>query len=138
MAYPIGEILKKSRIAANFSIKEISELLIADGIKASEKTIYGWESGNSQPTPSTLFTLCKYYGIQDVLSTFSDTTGDMNFTNSEKNLISKYRTLDAHGKKIVDTILELEWKHSITSIPPKVIDYAIDLSPNGNNQKEGE
>lgn len=127
MTYPIGEILKRCRIDANISVREISELLISDGIKASEKTIYGWESGNSQPTPSTLFALCKYYGIKDVLSTFSDTTDDMNFSNSEKNLINKYRTLDRHGKKVVDTILELEWKRSVTSSKQKVMDYAINL-----------
>lgn len=37
MKYKIGETLKKCRLDANKSIKEISDLLISKGFKASEK-----------------------------------------------------------------------------------------------------
>ena len=47
----IGENLKKCRVDAKKSVKEISDLLKSKGFKASEKTIYSWESGNSQPSP---------------------------------------------------------------------------------------
>lgn len=70
MKSSIGEILKKCRLESGKSVKDISDLLISKGFKASEKTIYSWESGNSQPTPDALLIMCKAYGISDVLSTF--------------------------------------------------------------------
>ena len=70
MKSSIGETLKKCRLDAGKSVKEISDLLISKGFKASEKTIYSWESGNSQPTPDALLIMCKAYGISDVLGTF--------------------------------------------------------------------
>ena len=62
MKSTVGETLRKCRIAAGKSVREMSELLTANGFKASEKTIYSWETGNSQPTPD--------YGVEDVLGTF--------------------------------------------------------------------
>lgn len=70
MKSSIGEILKKCRLESGKSVKDISDLLISKGFKASEKTIYSWENGNSQPTPSALLIMCKAYGIDDVLGTF--------------------------------------------------------------------
>jgi transcriptional regulator with XRE-family HTH domain len=66
----IGETLKKCRLEAGFSVKEISDFLISKGFKASEKTVYSWETGNSQPSPDALLVMCKYYGVNDVLETF--------------------------------------------------------------------
>ena len=48
MKSTVGETLRKCRIAAGKSVREMSELLTANGFKASEKTIYSWENGNSQ------------------------------------------------------------------------------------------
>lgn len=70
MKQKIGETLKKCRLDANKTVKEISDLLISKGFKASEKTIYSWETGNSQPSPDALLIMCKAYGITDVLGTF--------------------------------------------------------------------
>lgn len=70
MKSSIGETLKKCRLDAGKSVKEISDLLISKGFKASEKTIYSWECGNSQPTPDALLIMCKAYGVSDVLGAF--------------------------------------------------------------------
>ena len=70
MKSAIGETLKKCRIEAGITVKEISDLLTSKGFKASEKTIYSWENGNSQPTPDALLIMCKAYGVSDVLGTF--------------------------------------------------------------------
>lgn len=105
----IGEILKEHRINANISVKQISEQLIAKGFKASEKTIYSWESNNSHPTPDALLTMCKAYGITDVLSAFSNIeTGYDKPSKSEWELIKKYRLLDKHGIKTVNYVLNSE------------------------------
>lgn len=73
MKSSIGETLKKCRLESGKSVKEISDLLISKGFKASEKTIYSWENGNSQPTPDALLIMCKAYGVSDILTTFGYT-----------------------------------------------------------------
>ena len=70
MPKDIGKTLKECRISSKMSVKDISDLLTQKGYKASESTIYSWENGNSQPTPGALLTMCKAYGVEDVLSTF--------------------------------------------------------------------
>lgn len=65
-----GERLKAIRLSAGRSVAEVSVYLTSLGRKASEKTIYSWESGRSQPTPDTLLELCDFYGVSDVLAAF--------------------------------------------------------------------
>ena len=67
MKSTVGETLRKCRIAAGKSVREMSELLTSNGFKASEKTIYSWENGNSQPNPDALLVMCQAYGVKDVL-----------------------------------------------------------------------
>lgn len=114
MGQSIGETLKKCRIKAGKSVKEISDLLISKGFKASEKTIYSWEKNNSQPTPGALLIMCKAYGINDVLETFGygqkkNSDPETNCTDflvslDEKEHIKNYRLLDKCGKELIDTI----------------------------------
>lgn len=122
MDYSIGETLKKCRIEAGKSVKEISDLLISKGFKASEKTIYSWEKNNSQPTPGALLIMCKAYGINDVLETFGygqkkNTDSEIYRTDflmslDEKEHIKKYRKLDNDGKELVDMVTLLEVKRT--------------------------
>ncbi len=126
MSKNIGKILKECRIAANITVKEISELLTQRGFKASESTVYSWENDNSQPTPGALLTMCTAYGIEDVLSTFGyngyKEDGGLILNINEQDLIEKYRALDEHGKKMVDFTLQEEWARS-TSINNNIITY---------------
>lgn len=118
MGQSIGETLKKCRIKAGKSVKEISDLLISKGFKASEKTIYSWEKNNSQPTPGALLIMCKAYGINDVLETFGygqkkNSDSETNCTDflvslDEKEHIKNYRLLDDDGRELVDTVTLLE------------------------------
>jgi len=62
-----GAKLRAARVTSNKTVPEVSAYLISLGAKASEKTIYSWESGRSQPGPDTLLDLCKFYGVSDVL-----------------------------------------------------------------------
>lgn len=65
-----GTKLKSIRTSANKSVAEVSVYLTSLGRKASEKTIYSWEAGRSQPTPDTLLDMCEFYGVNDVLTAF--------------------------------------------------------------------
>ena len=97
MKSSIGETLKKCRLNAGKSVKEISELLVSKGFKASEKTIYSWESGNSQPTPDALLIMCKAYGITDVLGTFG-------YTSQEPTTIAAHFDGDEYTEEELDEI----------------------------------
>ncbi|MBC8546082.1 helix-turn-helix transcriptional regulator [Clostridiaceae bacterium NSJ-31] len=67
----IGETLKQARIKAGLKVQDVSELMKSSGYeKASVKTVYSWESGNSQPAPDYFLKLCDLYGITDILSAF--------------------------------------------------------------------
>lgn len=67
----IGEKLKQARISAGYKVQEVSAALKAAGYdKASVKTVYSWESGNSQPSPDYFLKLCDLYGISDILGAF--------------------------------------------------------------------
>ncbi len=69
-----GSKIKKARIQAGVSVKEISELLISKGLRATPNTIYSWENGNSQPTPDALLYMCRRYGVTDPLGFFGYTS----------------------------------------------------------------
>lgn len=65
-----GTRLKEIRLSAGKTVSEVSSYLTSLGYKASEKTIYSWEAGRSQPTPDPFLDLCKYCGVDDILSVF--------------------------------------------------------------------
>ena len=108
--------LKAIRVAANVSIAELSGYLTSLGYKASEKTIYSWESGNSQPTPSALLDLCRFCAVDDVLAAFG--------YNHEQNkddarLIKNFHALNEEGQE-------------------KLLDYSDDLVDTGKYKKHGK
>lgn len=147
----IGTVLKESRERAGFSVKDISDILIKKGFKASEKTIYSWESGNSHPTPDALLEMCSAYQIQNVLHEFGysgyndDESIQLNLP--EQQLIKKYRQLDQHGQDTVSIILERELertkqvqaistpeKDDVPSPSVRIINYYQRLASAGTGQ----
>lgn len=117
MPFEIGSTLKKYRNEAKISVKQISDILINKGFKASEKTIYSWESGNSQPSPDALLIMCDAYGIKDILSAFGydgyNKDGSIILNIDETDLIEKYRIIERYspkGKESVDFILNREYE----------------------------
>ena len=91
----IGKILKESRISSGISVKEISDILVSKGYKASESTIYSWENENSQPTPGAFLVMCGTYGIKNVFNTFGyngyNEDGSIQLNIREIDIIEKYR-----------------------------------------------
>lgn len=108
----LGKILKESRIAAGISVKEISDLLMNKGYKASESTIYSWENENSQPTPGAFLVMCSAYNIKNILDTFGyngyNEDGSIQLNLKEIEHIEKYRSLDPYGQETVSYILDRE------------------------------
>lgn len=106
----IGSKLKELRESNSISVNEVSDLLIQNGYKASPKTIYGWENEHSQPNCDVLLYLCKLYNVVDILATFGYESNRNTISPYELERIQKYRALDEHGKEVVDTNLNLEYK----------------------------
>ena len=104
----IGEKLRELREKNNLTRKEAVEKLKELGFDISDKTLYGYESGRNSANADMFLSLCKIYGCQNIMETFSDSVDDILFTNDEWNMIEEYRVLDAHGKEIIDFVLKKE------------------------------
>ncbi len=102
---PISTLLKQLRKASGYSAKDAARELSAYEFSLSEKTLYGYENGISMPNADVFLALCKIYGCDDPVHL----TGDNGFSPEEYELIKKYRVLDVHGKRVVESALELEY-----------------------------
>jgi len=117
----IGLALKKVRLAAGLTQKQAAEKL---GRK--QQTLASWEIGQAQPDANTLFTLCAVYGTSvDEAFGFAETkkspasakagSGDniMPFSKSvdakTRGHMEKYLSLDSFGRKVVDTVTDVEF-----------------------------
>ena len=65
-----GSKLRAVRSSSGKTVPEISAHLISLGYKASEKTIYSWESGRSQPTPDAFLELCEFCNTKNIMEIF--------------------------------------------------------------------
>ncbi len=138
MQKEIGKTLKECRISAKMTVKEISEILINKGYKASESTIYSWENENSQPTPGAFLVMCGAYGIKDVLNTFGyngyNDDGSIKLNIKEIELMENYRSLDPLGQSHVDTLLDWEVERAkqlqaARESPAPILSAVIDTVP---------
>lgn len=90
----ISKVLKYYRKQNKLSVTEVSVLLKDNNLSVAPKTIYGWESGQTQPDADTLLLLCKIYGIENILETFgyeNGSTSPIILTEFEETLIMRYR-----------------------------------------------
>ena len=103
----IGKVLKAYRKKCKYSVEDVSIRLKERNIQAAAKTIYGWESSQSQPNADTLLTLCEMYNIENILSTFGySDKEDFQLTSQERALIKSYR---AHPE--VQTAINILLQH---------------------------
>ena len=121
----IGDKLRKLRERNNLTRKEAVDKLQSLGIEISDKTLYGYESGRNAANADMFLALCKIYNCTNIANEFSNNSEDVLFTNAEWDIIEKYRTLDSHGKKMVDFTLNEEWLRSTQPLEERTM---IDLS----------
>ena len=108
MSESFGSILKRERIRANISVKEISEKLILKGFKAGISAIYNWENDISQPSPDILLNICREYGIADILDTFGYSGSDLysfHLTSTGRRIGHLYEIAKPNDQKVVETVL---------------------------------
>lgn len=108
----IGSVLRESRINSKMTVEQVSKVLTEQGYKASQKTVYSWENGNSRPDIEILMKLCDLYGIKDILRTFGydgyKEDGSIQLNMKEIEHIEKFRSLDDFGKEHISYELDRE------------------------------
>ena len=102
--------LKYYRKLNGLSVNDVSAILKKNHFQAAPKTIYGWESGNTQPDADTLMILCEIYHIENVLEAFGyqqpSKEDTIQLTDHERKLILKYRQ-EKEMQPAVDRLLNL-------------------------------
>ena len=110
----IALVLKQYRKHSNLTVQQVADILAANGYQVAPKTIYGWESGATQPDADTLMFLCELYEMKDVLSAFGYRKNPKNLqilNSSEKDLITNFRN-HPEMQKAVLKLLDI--------VPPQV------------------
>ena len=88
----IPKVLKEYRKKNKYTVNDVSIMLHERSLDVAPKTIYGWESGQANPSADMLLTLCEMYNITDILAAFGfSDNGDFHVTNHEQALIESYR-----------------------------------------------
>ena len=90
----LGKIIATYRKQNNLSQTQLSEILMKNGFKASNKAISSWEKDTTEPSASLLLFLCKQLGITDIYGEY--------YGNNPSNPLSG---LNEEGKeKVLDYI----------------------------------
>ena len=88
----IAKVLKAYRKQNHLTVNDVSILLEERSFTAAPKTIYGWESGQANPSADILLTLCDLYNITDILEAFGyENNENFHVTPSEQAIIKAYR-----------------------------------------------
>lgn len=105
----LGTVLKELRKKKKLTAKETSDKLLSMGYEISDKTLSGYETGIRMPNADVFMALCKIYDCKNILEMFSFIKADYSIpTDTEWNIIEKYRSLDDYGKETVDIALDRE------------------------------
>lgn len=101
-----NERLKSLRAQASLTQKQLGEI-----IGVSVMAIRNWETGTKQPSMQAIIALASalHTSSDVILGIKPDTTlAKSPISRGEATLLTNYRLLDTHGKKIVNTVCSLE------------------------------
>lgn len=101
----LGDRIREARESKNLKQSDLAKII---GV-SSGAIISNWEKNINKPDADKILKLCEALNITPgyLLS-----YGVEGLSFKEKALIQKYRALDAHGKEIIDTLLDIEFKHA--------------------------
>ena len=94
--------LREARKKAQLSAKEAGDI-----VDRSERTIFLWESGKTEPNAEQLITLCKAYGVDITFFFPPELTKPENLNNVERTIIERYRELNPDDKAVLYGLLEI-------------------------------
>lgn len=104
MSLTFGNKIREARKTQNLTQKQLAE-----AIGAKHNSVSDWENDKNKPDPDTIELLC---GVLKVTPNYLLKSSDEDFSPKEKQIIKKYRSLDLHGKEMVDFTLLKEWERS--------------------------
>lgn len=88
----IPKVLREYRKLNRYSIKDVALMLHEHDFDVAQKTIYGWEGGQAQPSADILLTLCEIYNIPNILAAFGyKDCEEIQLSSQERALIKSYR-----------------------------------------------
>ena len=126
----MGSRIKEARIQKGFT-----QEYLANKIGVTKSAIANYENEISTPKIELLYKLFDVlqcdanYLYQDEMNSLADKDESVALSLKEKTHIKKYRTLDEHGKKLVDNVLNLECERvEATRTPVIPIGNVITLS----------
>lgn len=101
----IGDKIRERRLELNLTQAQLAMLT-----DIKKNTISNYENNISSPNEENILKLMKALKCDaNYIFEWSENE-DINLSLSEKKNIKKYRTLDEHGKKAVDKILDIEYE----------------------------
>lgn len=127
--------LKEARINKGLKQEELAKL-----VGKSKNVISNWERGDNKPDADTLFELCDILDVDANFLLGWESNQNISLSINEQNHIKKYRSLDSHGKELVDIVLEKEYerrlepKEFIQLLPPIVIPSYGHIASAGTGQ----
>lgn len=104
----IANFIKQLRKTSGLSADEVATELKKYDIAISSKTLYGYENGASMLNADVFVALCRIYRCDNPMDLF----GNSSMKPYEISMVEKYRSLDPHGKEMVDFTLLKEWERS--------------------------
>lgn len=107
-----------SRLRQARKAKQLTQKELAAKIKAAHNSISNWENDQNMPDPDTIQHLCwalevqpnYFFSIESVPPLSAAGISVSNFTESELELIRKFRSLDDRGKSAVLNVLNHEYE----------------------------
>ena len=100
----IGDRLKKRRLELKITQAQLSKLT-----KIKITTISNYENNISTPNEDNIYKLMEALQCDANYLFGQFLSGEFTLSYAEKQSITKYRSLDEHGKKVVDFILDEEY-----------------------------
>lgn len=112
LKHEIAKNLEYYRKKSNLTQKDLAEKL---GVKYN--TISSWENEINSIDVEILFNICEVLDVSivDMYGQYASIDECANFTNEEKEIIQKYRTISPLGKKVVNSILDIHYNDKINS-----------------------
>ena len=96
------ERLKEARVNARLTQEQLAEK-----IGVAKTTLSGYENGNREPSVATVAKMMQELQV-DANYLYQDEMG--NLTQSEMWQMEKYRSLDRHGRELVQLVLDKEFE----------------------------
>lgn len=112
----ISALLKDKRHESGLTGGEVVQKLKGYGIEISDKSLWGYENGISQPAVPTFLALCKIYEIEDLISELDKRPIRTALNERERKLVKYFRLASPELQDAALRMLEPVEKESTASL----------------------